>query len=87
MNPEYDARGAIQASCNYNNLPKLKVTGKNKLVIWQVLTDLENTAKAHSFFKRSNDYYSTICKEQKSNIEGIEWEKIVFLIFIKMYSF
>ena len=30
MNPEYDARGAIQASCNYNNLPKLKVTGKNK---------------------------------------------------------
>ena len=29
MNPEYDARGAIQASCNYNKLPELKVTGKN----------------------------------------------------------
>ena len=39
MNPEYDARGAIQASCNYNNLPKLKVTGKNKLVVGLVHAD------------------------------------------------
>ena len=39
MNPEYDARGAIQASCNYNNLPKLKVTGKNKWVVGLVHTD------------------------------------------------
>jgi len=47
MNPEYDARGAIQASCNYNNLPKLKVTG------YRFLDDPSFTAEQYNLMEEN----------------------------------
>ena len=47
MNPEYDAQGAMQASCIFNNLSKIKVTG------YRFLNDAAFTADQKKTFEEN----------------------------------